>query len=59
MKKYSTLEILLLFTTLGFSQQAPTEKVDGPILTLEKKQHDFCYIFKGYLDEQLFNFNKT
>jgi hypothetical protein len=59
MKKYSTLAILLLVTTLGFSKQAPTEKVDGPILTLEKTQHDFGDIFQGDVVEQVFKFTNT
>ena len=59
MKKYSILGILLLVTTLGFSQQAPTAKVDGPILTLEKSTHDFGDIFQGDVVEQVFKFTNT
>lgn len=59
MKKYSILGILLLVTVLGFSQQAPAAKVDGPVLTLEKSTHDFGDIFQGDVVEQIFKFTNT
>lgn len=59
MKKYSILLILLLVATLGFSQQAPAAKVDGPILTLEKTTHDFGDIYQGDVVEQVFKFTNT
>jgi hypothetical protein len=59
MKKYSVLWILLLVATLGFSQQTPPVKVDGPVLTLEKTTHDFGDIYQGDVVEQVFKFTNT
>jgi hypothetical protein len=59
MKKYLSLGILFLAVTVGFSQQAPVTKTDGPVLTLERTSHDFGDIYQGEVVEQVFKFTNT
>jgi hypothetical protein len=63
MKKYSFLMMFLLMSVLVFAQeakpQAPAEKVDGPVLTLEKTTYDFGDITQGDVVEHDFKFTNT
>ena len=56
MKKYLFLVLVL---GLGFSAFAQEEKVDGPIITWEKKTHDFGDIYQGDKVEHTFYFTNT
>jgi hypothetical protein len=60
MKKYSILIALLMVGSFAFSQEAaPATKVDGPVITLEKNNHDFGTIAQGDVVEQVFKFTNT
>ncbi|HYG02076.1 MAG TPA: DUF1573 domain-containing protein [Chryseosolibacter sp.] len=56
MKKYLFLVLVLGF---GFTAFAQEEKVDGPVITWEKKTHDFGDIFQGDKVEHTFYFTNT
>jgi hypothetical protein len=61
MKKYLFLLAVLSFALPTLAQEAkPAEKkVDGPVLTWEKKTHDFGDIYQGDKVEQTFYFTNT
>jgi hypothetical protein len=58
MKKYFFLLIVLAFAAEGFAQ-ATTAKANGPVITFEKKTHDFGDITQGDKVEQVFKFTNT
>jgi len=57
MKKYLLLFVVMAFATLGFAQQSPSQ--NGPIITFEKKTHDFGDIVQGDKVEETFKFANT
>jgi hypothetical protein len=59
MKKYLFLMIATVFAFAAFAQEATTKKVDGPIITFEKKTHDFGDIAQGDKVEEVFKFTNT
>src|SRR5436190_7164183 len=61
MKKYLFLLAVLSFALPTLAQEAkPAEKkVDGPVLTWEKKTHDFGDIYQGDKVEHTFYFTNT
>jgi hypothetical protein len=61
MKKYLFLLVVLGFAVPTFAQEAkPAEKkVDGPLITWEKKTHDFGDIYQGDKVEHTFYFTNT
>ena len=56
MKKYLLLIVVLGFAAQGFAQQATQT---GPIITFEKKTHDFGDIVQGDKVEEIFKFANT
>jgi hypothetical protein len=58
MKKYLFLIAVLSFAAQAFAQEA-TKKLDGPIITFEKKSHDFGDISQGDKVEETFKFTNT
>jgi hypothetical protein len=58
MKKYLLLVVVLGFAFQAFAQES-TEKQSGPIITWEKKTHDFGDIVQGDKVEQTFYFTNT
>jgi len=56
MKKYFFLFVMLGFACLGYSQEA---KLNGPVITFEKKVHDFGDISQGDKVEETFRFTNT
>jgi len=54
MKKY-----LLLIAVLGFGFAAFAQKANGPVITFEKKTHDFGDIAQGDKVEETFKFTNT
>jgi hypothetical protein len=59
MKKFLFLMIAAVFAFEGFAQEATTKKVDGPIITFEKKSHDFGDMTQGDKVEEVFKFTNT
>jgi hypothetical protein len=57
MKKFLFLVAILGFAYQGFAQQQ--EKKDGPVLTWEKKTHDFGDIVQGDKVDHTFYFTNT
>jgi hypothetical protein len=57
MKKFLFLVAILGFAFQGFAQQA--EKKDGPVITWEKKTHDFGDIYQGDKVDHTFYFTNT
>ena len=57
MKKYLLLIVVLGFAAAGFAQQQPAQK--GPVITFEKKTHDFGDIVQGDKVEETFHFANT
>jgi len=57
MKKYLLLIVVMAFATLGFAQQSAPQ--NGPIITFEKKTHDFGDIIQGDKVEETFKFANT
>ena len=57
MKKYLLLIVVMAFATLGFAQQSAPQ--NGPIITFEKKTHDFGDIVQGDKVEETFKFANT
>lgn len=54
--------IFIAVVSLGspaFSQEATATKVGGPVITFEKKTHDFGDIFQGDKVEETFKFTNT
>ena len=56
MKKYFFLFVLVGLAVVSFAQQA---KLSGPVITFEKKVHDFGDIFQGDKVEETFKFTNT
>ena len=61
MKKYLFLFAVLCFAVPSFAQEvkASGKNVDGPVLTWEKKTHDFGDIYQGDKVEHTFYFTNT
>lgn len=59
MKKYLFLIVILVFAGQLLAQQAPAEKKDGPVITWDKKAHDFGDIIQGDKVEHTFYFTNT
>src|SRR3990170_8156192 len=57
MKKYLLLIVVIAFATLGFAQQSASQ--NGPVITFEKKTHDFGDIVQGDKVEETFTFANT
>ena len=57
MKKYLLLIVVIAFATLGFAQQSAPK--NGPVITFEKKTHDFGDIVQGDKVEETFKFANT
>ncbi len=57
MKKYLLLIVVLGFVAQGFAQQRPAQ--NGPVITFEKKTHDFGDIVQGDKVEETFHFANT
>lgn len=57
MKKYLLLIVVLGFAAQGFAQQPAAQ--NGPVITFEKKTHDFGDIFQGDKVEETFKFTNT
>jgi len=58
MKKYFFLLVVLGLSAEGFAQ-ATTAKANGPVITFEKKTHDFGDIYQGDKVEETFKFTNT
>lgn len=56
MKKYFFLFVLVGLAGFGYAQEA---KSNGPVITFEKKSHDFGDIYQGDKVEQVFKFTNT
>lgn len=61
MNKYLFFLLALGFTSQGFAQEvkAAEKKADGPVITWEKKTHDFGDISQGDKVEHTFYFTNT
>lgn len=59
MKKYFFLFVLLGFAAQGFAQANSAAKANGPVITFDKKVHDFGDIFQGDKVEETFYFTNT
>jgi hypothetical protein len=59
MKKYLFLIVLVGFVAQAFGQQTSTKKVSGPVITFEKKTHDFGDMVQGDKVEETFKFTNT
>lgn len=60
MRKYWFLFLVFAVAIPAFSQQAaPAEKKDGPVITFDKKTHDFGDIYQGDKVEHTFYFTNT
>jgi len=57
MKKYLLLIVVLAFAAQIFAQQQATQ--NGPVISFEKKTHDFGDIFQGDKVEETFKFANT
>lgn len=58
MKKYFFLLIVLAFAGQSFAQ-ATHAKANGPVISFEKKNHDFGDIYQGDKVEETFKFTNT
>lgn len=58
MKKFLFFALILTLGSQAFAQSA-TEKKDGPVITFEKKTHDFGDIVQGDKVEHVFAFTNT
>lgn len=56
MKKYFFLFVMVALAGLGYAQEA---KVKGPVITFEKKVHDFGDMYQGDKVEETFKFTNT
>jgi hypothetical protein len=59
MRKYLFLVLILVFAGELAAQNAAAVKVDGPVITFEKKTHDFGDIFQGDKVEHVYYFTNT
>ncbi len=58
MRKYLAVVFILGLSTAVFAQEAD-KKVDGPVITFDKKTHDFGDIIQGDKVEHTFHFTNT
>jgi hypothetical protein len=59
MRKYLFLVLMLVFVAEVVAQNAANTKVDGPVITVEKKNHDFGDIYQGDKVEHVYTFTNT
>ena len=59
MKKYFLMVVLLGLGLQGFAQVTSTVKPTGPVITFEKKTHDFGDMIQGDKVEETFKFTNT
>ena|SRR6187549_198483 len=59
MKKFLVFIAVLGLVAPAFAQEASTAKVNGPVISFEKKTHDFGDIFQGDKVEETFKFTNT
>ena len=59
MKKYLFVLAALFIALQSFAQEAGANKVNGAVITFEKKTHDFGDIFQGDKVEETFRFTNT
>lgn len=59
MKKYFLMVVLLGLGLQGFAQVTSTVKPNGPVITFEKKTHEFGDMIQGDKVEQTFKFTNT
>jgi hypothetical protein len=59
MKKYLFVLAALFIALQSFAQEAGANKVDGAVISFEKKTHDFGDIFQGDKVEETFKFTNT
>jgi hypothetical protein len=59
MKKYWFVLAALFISAASFAQEASTNKVNGAVITFEKKTHDFGDIFQGDKVEETYKFTNT
>ena len=60
MKKFLLVAVLMGVGTVLFAQSTPAAtKVNGAVLTLDKKSHDFGTIYQGDVVEEVFTFTNT
>jgi hypothetical protein len=59
MKKYFLFVALIGIAFSAFSQVATSQKVSGPVITFEKKSHDFGDIYQGDKVEETYKFTNT
>jgi hypothetical protein len=59
MKTYCIALCLLLTLSASAQEAKSSEKVNGPVLTLEKTTHDFGDIYQGDRVEHVFKFTNT
>jgi hypothetical protein len=59
MKKYFFLFIMVALAAQGFAQESNTAKSNGPVITFEKKVHDFGDMAQGDKVEETFKFTNT
>ena len=60
MKKYLFMVVMLgIAAHTGFGQAASTAKMNGPVITFEKKTHEFGDIMQGDKVEETFKFTNT
>lgn len=59
MKKYMFLLAVLFLAVSSYAQEASTKKLTGPVITFDKKIHDFGDIVQGDKVEETFKFTNT
>lgn len=59
MKKYLFVLAVLFIALQSFAQEAGANKVNGAVISFEKKTHDFGDIFQGDKVEETFKFTNT
>lgn len=59
MKKYFFTIVMLGLGLQGFAQATSAAKLNGPVITFEKKTHEFGDIIQGDKVEETFKFSNT
>lgn len=60
MRKYLFLVMILGFAAQAFGQETKsTEKKDGPVITFDKRTHDFGDVIEGDKPEHTYHFTNT
>jgi hypothetical protein len=59
MKKYLLILAVLFIAVQSFAQEAGIKKVNGPVISFEKRTHDFGDINHGDKVEETFRFTNT